>query len=284
MRELSIILDSRDKLGECPRWHAASESLYWLDITARQLHRLMPATGEHTSIALDRFVSAFAFVRGGGFLFAATHDIVRADETGRVLDVLATADMPADGIYNDGAVDAAGRFWVGALNAERRHDNDFYCFADGQLRVADSAIGAGNGIAWDADGRTMYFVDSPRKTIYAYDFDAATGAATNRRAFVTTPKAPGVPDGIATDRDGGVWCAYWDGFRVVRYDAEGRETARVVIPTPRPTACAFGGPDMQTLYITSAADGIAPDQAEFAGHVFAIHTTHVGLVPNEVDI
>lgn len=283
MVEARVVTTARNQLGECPRWHAALQSLFWLDIPMQTLHRYYPATGQRTETPLDERVSAFAFRRGGGFLFAAGHQIARADEDGRILGVVATVDIATDARFNDGAADAAGRFWVGTLNTARRPDNRLYCFESGSLRVADSLIGASNGIAWGTDGRTMYLADSPRKTIFAYDFDIASGAATNRRVFVETADKPGVPDGITVDQHGGVWCAYWDGWRVVRYDAAGHATVSVRIPTPRPTACAFGGERLDILFVTSAREGIAQDDA-YAGDLFAIETGMKGLAPFEAAI
>lgn len=277
MPDLRVAVAARNQLGECPRWHAPSQSLYWLDIAGQVLHRYFPATDQREETPLTERISAFAFCRGGGFLFAAGHQLLRADDDGRIYRTLAAADLPSDGRFNDGAADAAGRFWVGALNTARRQDNHLYCFDSGRLRTADSMIGASNGVAWSLDGHTMYLADSPRKTIWAYDFDISAGTAQNRRIFVATPDEPGVPDGIATDREGGVWCAYWDGWRVVRFDEAGRETARISVPTPRPTACAFGGEKLGTLYVTSARHGVDDVTYLSAGNLFEIHSGTQGL-------
>jgi sugar lactone lactonase YvrE len=278
MSDLRIAVASRNQLGECPRWHAPSQSLYWLDISAQILHRYFPATGQREETTLTERISAFAFYFTGGFLFAAGHKLVRADDNGRIYKILASADLPSDARFNDSVADAAGRFWVGALNTARRRDNHLYCFDSRDLRPVDSMIGASNGIAWSPDGLTMYLADSPRKTIWAYDFDIDAGTAQNRRIFVATTDEPGVPDGIATDKEGGVWSAYWDGWRVVRYDAAGHETTRIPMPTPRPTACAFGGERLDVLYITSASDGVPPMDAAMAGHLFTIEPGVQGTV------
>ena len=282
MLEPRVVIPAKDRLGECPRWHCSSQSLYWLDIPSQVLHRYFPATGQHIDIVLSERVSAFAFYRGGGFLFAAGNRLVRANESGRIHDICASADLPADSRFNDGAADATGRFWTGALNTARRQDNNLYCFEADTLRTADTMIGASNGIGWSPDNRTMYLADSPRKTIWAYDFDPDAGSAENRRIFVLTSNEPGVPDGITVDQEGGVWCAYWDGWRVVRYDTSGKEILRISLPTPRPTACAFGGEQMTTLYVTSASDDVSPVDAAMAGHLFAVKTYVRGIVPFNV--
>jgi sugar lactone lactonase YvrE len=279
MPDLRVAIAAGNLLGECPRWHAPSQSLYWLDITAQVLHRYLPAAGRREETTLAERISAFAFCRGGGFLFAAGHQLLRADDDGRIYRTLASADLPSDGRFNDGAADAAGRFWVGALNTARRQDNHLYCFDDRGLRIIDNMIGASNGIAWSPDGHTMYLADSPRKTIWAYDFDIDAGTAQNRRILASTPDEPGVPDGIATDREGGVWCAYWDGSRVARYDEAGSETSRIAVPTSRPTACAFGGEKLDTLYVTSARYGTDNAADHLAGDLFEIESGAQGLPP-----
>ena len=248
MPDLRVVVASGNQLGECPRWHAPSRSIYWLDINAQMLHRYFPATNRREEITLTERISAFAFHQSGGYLFAAGHKLARADDEGHIYEILASADLPPDSRFNDGVADAAGRFWVGTLNTARRQDNYLYCLDSEGLRPVDGMIGASNGIAWSPDGLTMYLADSPRKTIWAYDFDIDAGTAQNRRIFVVTADEPGVPDGIATDNEGGVWCAYWDGWRVVRYDSAGSKTERISVPTPRPTACAFGGERLDIIY------------------------------------
>lgn len=245
------------------------------------MHRLTLDSGQRMETILPERVSAFAFRRGGGFIFAAGRSIYRASVTGKVSELFVEAQLAEDERFNDGVADPEGRFWVGTLNAARRHDNTLFRISAGGLRVMDTGIGASNGMTWCPKGQRMYFADSPRKMIYVYHFDSATGAIGGRSVFVDTSHEAGVPDGLAMDEEGGVWCAYWDGWRVVRYDPSGRETHRIAIPTPRPTACTFGGSDLQTLYITSASENVtAPDGLATAGNLFRIETDFRGTLPN----
>jgi len=154
--------------------------------------------------------------------------------------------------FNDGRCDRAGRFWVGTLqDPDHPPRGVLYCIeADGRARAMKSAIRVPNSIAWSPDGRTMYFADSPRHKIWAYDYDAETGGTSNERIFATPH--PGFPDGSCVDADGCLWNAEWGASRVVRYTPAGRIDRVIAVPAKNPTCCAFGATRLDTLYITSA--------------------------------
>jgi sugar lactone lactonase YvrE len=283
---LKTIDAPRSMLGEGPRWHAGEEALYWLDIYGQRLHRYHPDSGEATTIEFDDMVSAFAFMPAGGYVLAVKRGFALADAAMRVtrrLEPLVEDDT--DIRFNDGAADAAGRFWAGTMNPRREPENYLYRLGrDGRAHVMESDIGVSNGIGWSPDNAIMYYVDTPTRCIYAYDFDVAHGTISHRRVFAGPPDHPGNPDGIAVDSEGGVWCAYWDGWRVVRFDAQGKVSEVIKMPVARPTACAFGGPDMLTLYITTARVGIGTDmlgQQPDAGALFAVQSSVAGLPPFE---
>lgn len=169
------------------------------------------------------------------------------------LDLIADPEAgKPDARFNDGKVDGGGRFWAGT-QAPGTTSSLFRLDPDLAVHVMDTGIGIANGIGWAPDRRTMYFGDSRRRTIYAYDFDPSTGGIENRRSWLTLrDDEPGVPDGLAVDSDGFVWSARWDGAKVCRYDPAGKLEREIPMPVQRPTSCAFGGDDLKTLYITSA--------------------------------
>ena len=148
--------------------------------------------------------------------------------------------------FNDGAVDSRGRFWTGTVEDSEQLPVGRLCRLDDDLqpRVVDSGFLCSNGIAWSLDERWLYFVDSRRDAIYRYEFDAETGNVGNRELFVDTTHLPGLPDGIEVDLDGFLWCAFWDGARVVAFDEIGTPRAEIPVPAPRPTSVTFGGPDL----------------------------------------
>ncbi len=144
-------------------------------------------------------------------------------------------------------------------------------------RLVDGIICA-NALTWSPDGKVLYFGDSVRGLVWRWDCDPGSGAISNRRIFVEVPAATGMPDGAAVDADGFVWIAHWGGWRVVRYDPEGRIDRVLMVPVSQPSCPAFGGPDLRTLYITSAAIGVAePAREPLAGGLFAVEVGVTGL-------
>ena len=191
----------------------------------------------------------------------------------------------ANARFNDGVIDRQGRFWAGtiapgATSALYRLDPDL------SVHTLETGVGVSNGIGWSLDDRTMYYTDSPRRVIYAYDFDAATGAIANRRPFVLLgDDEPGAPDGLAVDSQGFVWSARWDGWKVCRYDPAGKLEREIKMPVQRPTSCAFGGQHLDELYITSAWTGLSDEQRRaqpFAGDVFRLHARRPGLAGKKI--
>lgn len=166
--------------------------------------------------------------------------------------------------FNDGGVDRAGRFWTGSLeDAEVDPVGRLYRLdVDGSFTVADEGFVCSNGLGWSPDQSTMYFVDSRRDVIHRYCFDAEQGTLGERSVFVDTTDLPGMPDGLRVDSMGDVWCAFWDGARVVRFAPDGEIRAIVALPVPRPTSIAFGGTDLRTAYVTSASLGLDAAQLE----------------------
>jgi sugar lactone lactonase YvrE len=184
--------------------------------------------------------------------------------------------------FNDGKCDRRGRFWVGtlAIDATPGHGSLYRLDPDGRCQTMDTGFHISNGLGWSPDDRRFYFTDTGPKRIYVYDFDAESGAIENRRVFAQLPDNVGSPDGLAVDADGFVWSAHWDGWCVTRYDPEGKVDRVINLPVPRPTSCSFGGPDLSTLYITSARIRLSAQQlaeAPMSGSVFALQAGVRGL-------
>ena len=147
----------------------------------------------------------------------------------------------------------------------------------------ETGITISNGIDWSPDDKTMYYTDSPLHVIYAYDFDLPTGEISNRRAFVKVPDAEGFPDGLTVDSEGFIWSAHWDGWRVTRYDPDGKVERVINMPVQRPTSCTFGGKDLNKIFVTSAWTGLSEtDRREqpFSGDLFLIETKVIGQPVN----
>ncbi len=273
----TAVTDGTDLLGEGPVWDAARGVLTWVDIFGRRIHELDPVTCARRHWQMPDRLSAAIPRRGGGMIVTLAHAIVLFDpDTGRLEEV---ARLDADHRrhrFNDAKCDPAGRLWVGSMNEEdARPTGALYRFDDRGLHLAEDGIAISNSLAWSPDGRTLYFADTPERRIRAYDFDVAAGLIANRRDLAAVDGDRAYPDGSATDADGHVWNAQWDGARVVRYAPDGGVERVVAMPVSRPTSVCFGGADMTTLFVTSAACDLSQAtlrREPLAGHVFAIET------------
>ena len=277
------VLDVNASLGECPLWSVDEQALYWVDINAPSLNRFDPLTGRNAAYTMPESIGCFALRSRGGFVVALRGGLwfARADGTleRKILD--APYD-PAHHRFNDGRADAKGRFWAGNMN-EKRDANTAHLFRldpDLKLTPVIGDIMISNGLAWSPDGRTMYHTDTPTLTINAYDFDAATAAVANKRVLARFAGETDRPDGAAVDREGCYWSAFYRGGKVVRLSPGGELLAEYPIPAMCPTMCAFGGPDLKTLYVTTARQRRDPEELARlpnSGGLFAMRVEMPGL-------
>lgn len=273
-------------LGECPLWSGIEERLYWVDIEGQLIHRYDPATnldeqrpvpGRPGSIALTAQAGRLLVAMGSWLAFfdwdpASCRPWLR-------LEPEAT-----DNRLNDGRCDPAGRFWVGSMYdpAAARQFTGFLHRVDpgGEVATVRSEVGVANGLAFSPDGRTMYFADSHRETVWAYDYDPASGDAVNERVFLDFGNLPGRPDGACIDQDGCYWIACVGGWSVIRVTPAGDVDQRIGLPVEKPTMPAFGGRGLSTMFVTSIGRGgsrpSAPGQRD-AGGLFAVETGTRGL-------
>ncbi len=281
LAEIECIAQSRCELGEGPLWDAASERLYWFDIKRRRLHWLRPSTAEAGAFDLPMQASAAA-LRRNGELILATECGLADFAPGTGVTVRQPLEPDLEGFRtNEGGVDLSGAFWWSVMDQDggRRPGRVYRTGPDGTRRVADG-IHIANGLCCSPDGRTMYLADSALQTLYAYELDLDRGLLGPRREFATTRHEIGTPDGAAVDEEGFVWNAQWGAWRIVRYAPDGRIDLVIPMPVEQPSSCAFGGPDLCTLYVTSARDGLRQEALEaqpLAGGVFAIQTQTRGL-------
>ncbi|MFI6481758.1 SMP-30/gluconolactonase/LRE family protein [Nonomuraea sp. NPDC050663] len=264
--------DVRCELGESALWDG--ERLYWVDITRGQVHARDWNGGPTRSLAVPGPVGSVALRAGGGLVAALRHAIAFCDVDLGTVEVVREVDEPEGNRLNDGAVDPAGRFWVGSMDlGERSPSGSFYRLDPdlGLTRVFGGII-CSNGPAWSPEGDVLYHVDSTRRVIRCYDTDPATGELGPERIFATDHDC--YPDGLAVDAEGGVWNCKWDGSRVVRYAPDGTIDRVIRLPVSRPTRCAFAGPGLDVLAVTSASLGSAD---ELAGRVLLVDPGVRGL-------
>lgn len=284
---IECVVPMRAKLGECPVWGDAEQRLYWIDIEGRAVHRFDPATGDDESRSLPGRPGSIALTSvPGRLLVALEHGLAFFDWASGACEAWLEleSEEPANRM-NDGRCDRAGRFWVGSMfdpaSAGRFTGRLHRVEPGGAVTTVRTGIGIANGLAFSPDGRTMYFADTPRETVWASDYDEATGEATNERVFLDFRALPGRPDGACVDEDGCYWIACVYGWAILRVRPDGTVDRRIDLPIEKPTMPAFGGRALDTLYVTSIGDGgsrpLAPGQPD-AGGVFAIETGYRGLV------
>lgn len=280
---VEVAYEIRSRLGEGPIWDAHAGVLYWLDIFQPSINRFDPTGGTNRATLLPQPVYAAALAASGGLLGALEEGFAFiAPESGDTRPISnPNQGQPVN--FNDGKCDRRGRFWTGTMAKDWESPiGTLYCLDNGlRVRAMDTGFILSNGLGWSPDNKTMYFTDFKKSTIYAYDFDIDTGEIAERRAFINVPQHWGYPDGMTVDADGCLWVALWDGWRVVRYNASGGVEEVVEMPVQRPTSCAFGGPDLSTLYITSASMHLSEAdiaKGPLAGSLFVLESDARGLL------
>ncbi len=282
MSDVRCLLDARAVVGEGPLWHPREKVLYWIDIKNPHLYRYDPDTGENRAWPMPERIGCHAFCRDHRMLVALKSGFHVFDPESGSLGFLADpeADKP-ENRFNDGRVDRRGRLFAGTMDdAEEAFTGSLYRLdPDLSIRRIRENLGISNGIGWSPDDRTMYFADSMRRVIWAYDYEIGSGTPSNEREFVRLPETDGFPDGLCVDAEGCVWFAVWGGWRIERRAPDGRLMQIVELPVPQPSSCAFGGPSLSTLFVTSARIGIPPEMLEKAplsGGLFAVEVAATG--------
>lgn len=277
-----IAVASTTELGEHPLWDERTGELVWVELLAGVVHRQTP-DGSDRPIVVPSTVGAAGLRSNGGYVLAAGDAFLLFDEHGeQVHEAIRPEGMSAGVQFNDGAVDAAGRFFAGTTSVEgERNAAALYCLeADGSVRVVFDGVTESNGIAWSPDSTLMYYVDSGEQDVLQYDYDLASGTATNPRVFVSIDPADGVPDGLVVNAAGDLWVALWQGFAVRRYSAEAHLLDVVELPVSRVTCAGFGGQALTDLYVTTAWEGASRAERlrePEAGSVFRITGVGPGL-------
>jgi len=279
---LEPLTDTRAILGEGPVWH--NDQLIWVDIEGRKVFIHDPETKQDHAIQLRERVGCVRPCAGDDRLVCGLQSgLAFLDLKSGGLTAISDpeADLPTR--FNDGNCDPLGRFWAGTMDMDEKE-------AIGSLYMLDSSqkvtrqwqnVTVSNGLAWDPDGVTLYYNDSPTREVAAFDYDAATGTITNRRVAVPIPDGEGFPDGMTIDREGMLWIALWQGWGVVRYNPRtGERLQKIELPVEKVTSCMFGGANLDDLYITTAQIHLSDEahaQQPFAGGLFKVNPGVCGL-------
>lgn len=269
-------------LGESPVWDAVQQALYWVDVRGNTLNRYDAVNGANRTVPTAESAHAIALTRSRRLIAVLDETVAYLDPDTGALEPLVRLVKGIDDNLNDAQCDRAGRLWVGAKARDwvQPIGGLWRIDPDGSKHQQDAGMQLSNGMGWSPDNRTMYFIDSAPRVIYAYDFDFTQGTVSNRRTLVTIAEEHGLPDGMTVDAEGFLWVAQWNGGRVVRYDPDGRIERVLLTPVQRVTSVVFGGPDLSTLYVTSGTMRMSAEELARepqAGHVFRLQTEVQGL-------
>jgi sugar lactone lactonase YvrE len=285
--QAELVVDARNAVGESPVWLAFEQALYWVDIAARRLWRWDAATAATRQWRSDEMIGCIAPSARGGWLCAMESGVFHAvTSDGDTLKTqrLANVDHPRPGMrFNDGRCDRQGRLRAGTMlmdmGAAQAVGSLYALDASGALRALVRELIVPNGLAFSPDGRTMYLSDSHPgvQQIWAFDYDIETGTPSRRRLFVDMKPLPGRPDGAAVDEDGCYWTCANDAGLVHRFTPRGELDRSLPLPVKKPAMCAFGGAQLDTLFVTSIRPGGDLADQPLAGGVFALHPGVRGL-------
>ncbi len=287
MTTVELLLDAHATIAESLLWEPAEAALYWMDVKQPALHRLDPASMARRSWPMPADIGAFALIadRDAALVALRTGLFTLSLADGALDRVAAPPFDPELHRFNEGACDAAGRFWVGImfdpLPGHAHHPREPAILSTwteaGGLVTQPEAAELHNGMAWSPDGTLFYLSHSWQQTVFAFPFDAASGRLGSRRVFVEVPEALGLPDGAAVDEEGAYWCALHGGGRLHRYAPDGALLREIMLPVSQPTMCAFGGPDLRTLFVSSASDKLSPEQLRREPHAGGLFRLDPGV-------
>jgi len=276
--KVDCVLRSQAILGESPIWDPHDKVLFWVDIEAHDIYRFHPESGLNDTFHLPQIVSSVALRQQGGLLVTLKDSFAFYDPDTGKLDLLGSPQLDmSESRFNDGKCDRQGRFWAGTMDLVKYDapSGNLYRFnPDRSITRTLSQVRLSNGLGWSPDNRVMYFAESFRHCIHAFDFDPAEGILSNQRVFASVDEnSTGVPDGLTVDAEGCVWNAQPGLSQVVRYNPSGKVECIIELPVPRPTSCIFGGENLDVLYVTSATETLTAEQlarAPLSGGLFAV--------------
>ena len=286
--KIDVALDIRAELGEGAIWDSRGSALLWVDINGHRVARFDPmangGAGDNHIWDIGTFPGTVVPMRSGDLLVAVNEGVAKLEmASGKLGRAFAPEDFnPRELRFNDGKCDPQGRLVVGTTSLlGERGKSMLYAYEAGKFRTLLKGVSISNGVVWSLDGRQMYYIDTPTREVAVFDYDVTGGGIGERRVAVRVPDAMGFPDGMTIDAEGMLWVCLWEGAAVSRWNpATGELLAKYDVPALHATSCAFGGADLDTLYITTArVDTNADVLAKYpqAGAVFSMKPGVVGV-------
>ena len=285
MNDLKCVWEIPAILGEGPLWVNSENAVYWVDVVGKKVHRLSLADGARKTWSFDTEVTSLAARKQGGFVGTTRHGLAFFDFTSDSVKPQPIASFETEipgNRFNDGKADAHGRFWTGTVDeANWRDETGSLYRLDRDLSIQKIEAGyiCSNGPAFSVDNRTFYHTETMKGTVYAFDFNEQ-GEVRNKRVFVQLGEGQGGPDGMTVDSEDCLWVCHFGGGRVTRYSPKGGLLQTIPMPVPNVTSCTFAGPELDTLYITTARYGMSDEDVKkfpIAGSLFSFKPGVKGL-------
>lgn len=271
-----LLLDAKVVLAEGSLWQPKEQKLYWVNIVGKTFHIYDPKTDTDTKYPVGSLVGTVVPTANGNAVVALQNGISELNTHTGELTMLADPIKNPGIRFNDGKCDPAGRFWVGtmALDAQKGAATLYRMDKDHSVHTMLKNVTISNGIVWTSDKKTMYYVDTPTGTVQAFDYNNKTGEISNGRVAVRIPSSMGSPDGMTIDANDNLWVALWGGGAIAEFNPRtGKLLKKVEVPAPHTSSCAFGGKNLETLYITTARQGMNKEQLKqypLSGGLFVV--------------
>jgi len=282
---LNHIKNSKSLLGEGPLYNQKQNALYWTDIKGLRLFKYDLETKIVKNYHFTKPIGSFAFTCKDEIITTTTcgFEYANLDENRLTSIVDPEVDLPHNR-FNDGKCDAKGRYFAGTMdNNEKEIKGSLYSFDGNAVKKLEENLFISNGLGWSPDSKKFYLTDSPKRVIFVYDYDLELGIISNKKVFASIDEKDGYPDGLCVDNEGYIWSAHWYGWKITRYAPDGSIDSIYDMPVPKVTSCNFGGENLDTLFITTAAFELSDEElknAPLSGYTFTLKTKVQGQKPN----
>ncbi len=275
--KVELLIDCKNLLGEGAIWNHKTQEFWWIDIEGKALHIYHPASKEQRKIDVGQRIGTVVPTTLGSAAIALQSGVYELDLESEEQVLISDPEDESERIrLNDGKCDPAGRFWVGSMHLDQMKDvaGLYRIESKGETTKMLDSITISNGIIWSLDEKTMYYIDTPDQNVKAFDYDKSTGDISNQRVVIEVPESMGFPDGMAIDEEGMLWIALWNGNAVSRWNPNtGELLSKIEVPAHNVASCAFGGENLDILYITSARVDMTEDELTalpLSGGVFTL--------------
>ncbi|HYD18534.1 MAG TPA: SMP-30/gluconolactonase/LRE family protein [Patescibacteria group bacterium] len=270
------------ELGEGVNWDPRGKRLYWVDIMGQRIHSTNAEGQDYRAYKTPSMIGFMAMDEQGGCVAGLRDGFykLKLAEEVQAEPITRPIYVDADNRFNDGKCDRRGRVWGGTMNHvdHKKPTGAFYRLDERGLHTQEEGVFISNGLGWSLDNKLMYYIDTGRGTLFVYDYDIETGAASNRRPLIEFKDKR--PDGMCVDSHGRLFVALWGGWAVDIYSPQGELIDSIEVDSPQVSCCAFGGEDLKTLYISTAYVGLSDEKrvaAPHAGKTFKIRMDIPGL-------